>query len=149
MRNYYIYLLKEDVAYDYFWKERLIYDLFVEKLQANEPEYSQLLEKQINYITSSISVIDISRFIDKNLKVDTNYNEETLQFIYTVHSKTLHSSAKLEINSRYIKLTAEGSYDAEATFFEAIRKYNSCFFAMDFENYDFGWLKPIKQKRYV
>ncbi|WP_017753851.1 sporulation inhibitor of replication protein SirA [Calidifontibacillus oryziterrae] len=147
MRNYQIYLLREDVAYDYFGKERLIYNLFVEKLHAKSREQLNLIEKQINYITKPLSVIEINRFIEKNFK-EISY-EHNLQFLYKVETNKVYSTARLGLKNRYILLEADGTFDAETTFFEVLRKYNSCFLAMDFENNHFGWLNPIKQKRYV
>lgn len=149
MRNYYIYLLRDDVAYEYFGKEILIYNLFLEKLQEQNDERLHLLTNQINYITNPISVIDINRFIEKNLSVETVYEQNKMQFLYQPHTSKSYSFAKLEIFDRYIKLSSEGSFDAETHFFEVLRKYNTCFLAMDFENRHYGWLKPIKQERYI
>lgn len=149
MRNYYIYLLKEDVAYEYFGKEILIYNLFLEKLREHRSDYLLLLMSQIYYITNSISIIEINRFIEKNLPVETVQRQETTQFFYRPYTSKNYSFAKLEIFDRYLKLSSEGSYEAETHFFEVLRKYNSCFLAMDFENRHFGWLNPIKQERYI
>jgi len=149
MRNYYIYLLKEDVAYEYFGKEILIFNLFLEKLREQSSTRLQLLINQINYITNPISVIDINRFIEKSLPIETVYKEKITQFIYKSNTSKTYSFAKLEIHDRFIKLSSEGSYDAETHFFEVLRKYNTCFLAMDFENRHFGWLNPIKQERYI
>lgn len=149
MRNYYIYLLKEDVAYEYFGKEILIFQLFLEKLREHNETRLQLLLSQINYITKPISVIEINRFIAKSLPVETVYKEQTTQFRYKPQTSKNYSFAKLEIFDRYIHLSSEGSYDAETHLFEVLRKYNSCFLAMDFNNSHFGWLNPIKQERYI
>lgn len=149
MRNYYIYLLKEDVAYEYFGKEILIFNLFLEKLQEQSATRLQILLNQINYITNPISVIEINRYIEKNIPVEAEYNQNTTRFLYKANTSKSYSYAELEIFDRYIKLSSEGSYDAETHFFEVLRKYNSCFLAMDFENRHFGWLNPIKQERYI
>ncbi|HHY73374.1 MAG TPA: sporulation inhibitor of replication protein SirA [Bacillus bacterium] len=149
MRNYLIYLLKEDVAYEYFGKEILIFNLFHEKLQEHNPARLQLLINQIHYITKPISVIEINRFIEKNLAVETVYKGETTQFIYKPTTCKNYSFARLEIYDRFIKLSSQGSYDAETHFFEVLRKYHTCFLAMDFANSHFGWLNPIKQERYM
>ncbi|EKN68038.1 sporulation inhibitor of replication protein SirA [Schinkia azotoformans] len=150
MRNYYIYLLKEDVAYEYFGKEILIFNLFLEKLQEQSPAHLQILLNQIRYITNPISVIEINRYIEKNLPVEAVYKQNTTEFLYhAANTSKNYSYAKLEIFNRYLKLSSEGSYDAETHFFEVLRKYNSCFLAMDFENRHFGWLNPIKQERYI
>lgn len=149
MRNYFIYLLKEDVAYEYFGKEILIFNLFLEKLQEHNPVRLQMLMNQIQYITNPISVIDINRFIERNLSVETVHHQQTTQFIYKPNTCKNYSFAKLEIYDRFMKLSSEGSYDAETHIFEVLRKYNPCFLAMDFDNRHFGWLNPIKQERYI
>jgi len=149
MRNYYIYLLKEDVAYEYFGKEFLIYNLFLEKLREHRAAHLQLLMSQIKYITNSISVIEINRFIEKNLPVEIVQRHDTTEFRYRPSTSMNYSFATLEVFDLYLKLSSEGSYEAETHFFEILRKYNSCFLAMDFENGDFGWLNPIKQERYI
>lgn len=149
MRHYHIYLLKEDVAFDYFGKEFLIFNLFLEKLKETNVDRIELLEKQIEYITKPLSVIEINHYIEKALLVEAQFKVKTTQFIYNCNRSRVQSFAKLEISDRYMKLSSEGSYDAETACFETLRKYHPCFFAMDFENKHFGWLNPIKQKRYV
>ena len=44
---------------------------------------------------------------------------------------------------------AEGNYEAETAFFECIRKCGASFLAIDFEHEQFGWLKPIKERKFV
>ncbi|NSL51093.1 sporulation inhibitor of replication protein SirA [Calidifontibacillus erzurumensis] len=149
MRNYFIYLLKDDVAYEYFGKEFLIFNLFLEQIQEQNPARSELLSKQIDYITNPISVIEINRYIEKNMQIQATYKEKGTEFIYKPQASKSFSLAKLEVYDRYMRIMSEGSYDAETHFFEVLRKYNPCFLAMDFDNKHFGWLNPIKQERYI
>jgi hypothetical protein len=58
-------------------------------------------------------------------------------------------TAKLEIFQEMITVEASGSYEAETAFFEVLRKCEASFLAIDLEHQRCGWLKPIKERKYV
>ncbi|WP_102346847.1 sporulation inhibitor of replication protein SirA [Bacillus sp. Marseille-P3661] len=149
MRSYHIHLLTEEVAYDYFGKELLIFNLFLENRQTANECLIPILTNQINYITNPISIIEINRFIEKSLNIKPLYEQDKIQFTYKIRTKRSQSMAKLEVYDQYLLLSSEGSYEAETAFFETLRKYSPYFLAMDFEHGRFGWLNPIKQRQYV
>ncbi|UTW70984.1 sporulation inhibitor of replication protein SirA [Anaerobacillus sp. HL2] len=43
-----------------------------------------------------------------------------------------------------LTISTTGTYQAETIFFEILRQINPCFFAVDFENRNYGWLNPVK-----
>jgi hypothetical protein len=59
------------------------------------------------------------------------------------------SFAELEIKTGYLIIKANGQYDAETVFFEVLRKTESTFIAVDLKNRHCGWLKPIKERKFI
>ncbi|WP_371932680.1 sporulation inhibitor of replication protein SirA [Bacillus carboniphilus] len=55
----------------------------------------------------------------------------------------------VHIFKKHFLLETDGNIESEAYFFELLRRYDSCFFAMDFKNELYGWLNPIKEKKFV
>ncbi|OEH94067.1 sporulation inhibitor of replication protein SirA [Bacillus solimangrovi] len=150
MRHYSIYLLSEDVANDYFGKEPLLYQLFSDYERTKMVE-SELLQRQVDYITLPVSVVELNYKLQKELK---RYRGNSYSYDSHVHSLTLRraggtSQAQLSLFSSFIILNAKGSYEAETIFFEILRKYKSTFLAMDFDSERFGWLNPIKQQNFI
>ncbi|MDX8360185.1 MULTISPECIES: sporulation inhibitor of replication protein SirA [Bacillaceae] len=141
MRHYRIYLIEEQFAKHYFGREKMLLQLFVDYEHANGAR-KQLLKKQIEYITQPIPTQTIHKLLVKQLHNQNDNNSHR-----KVHSILLpdnKSYAKLVVYEEYMQLTAEGSYEAEAVFFEIIRKFDPCFLAMDIQLDRYGWLKPVK-----
>lgn len=146
MRHYFIYLLKPEIASNYFGKESLIYQLFLEGESATV-QLKPIIEKQVNYIIRTMPVLQIKKLVETSFKNRHDYYVSNDQ--YFINSKTLQSKAVLTVHQHMLSLSVTGSYHAETVFFEVLRKYDSCFFAMDFENSKYGWLTPVKQVKYV
>ena len=146
MRHYYIYLLKPEVAASYFGKEWLIFQLFFEGETANN-ELKEVVQKQVKYISSTLPSLQIRKNIEKSLKIRNDFY--VLNEHYYLDIKPLESKAVLKDHGHLITISASGSYQAETVFFEVLRKVNSCFFAVDFENKNYGWLNPVKQVNYI
>lgn len=147
MRRYTIYLLHNEVAMNYFGKEELLYDLFLEAENKISP-YQSVLLKQINYITKEISIAHVHELLLKEL--DGNYlhvNEENHTFEIDLIEQ--NSRAVLVVNRKQLSLYATGTYEAETIFFEALRKIERGFLAVDFRNENYGWLSPLKSKNFV
>jgi hypothetical protein len=68
---------------------------------------------------------------------------------YTINLSGKLSMARLEVFQDLITVEAEGSYEAETAFFEVLRKCESSFIAIDLEHERIGWLKPIKERKFV
>ena len=148
MRHYSIFLIQEDVAEEYFGKESLLYGLFYEYAKRNN-ENQNIVEKQVEYITRKVPYLHIQQLILKNLKSKYGFKVTRDSYKIVNSSSEGKSTACLSIHNRYLSLVAKGNYDAETTFFEVLRKYDSCFLAMEFNLDRYGWLNPIKQRKFV
>ncbi|RXI97914.1 sporulation inhibitor of replication protein SirA [Anaerobacillus alkaliphilus] len=146
MRHYYIYLLKPEIASNYFGKEWLIYQLFVEGETAKK-DLRTIAQKQINYISGTIPTLQIKKNLDKALRIRNDFY--VLKEHYYIDIKALESKAVLKDHGNMLTISASGSYQAETVFFEVLRQINPAFFAMDFENRNYGWLNPVKQVNYI
>lgn len=142
MRRYVVYLLQDDVAKNYFGKEKMLYQLFYEAENKISP-YHSVVKKQIQYITRKIPVKKLHQAFMSELKdALTSFEAEK---IYEVQLKESASRAILLVNSNYLSIYSYGSIDAETAFFEVLRKLETCFLAVDFKNYNYGWLTPRKR----
>lgn len=146
MRHYFIYILEPEIAKSYYGKEQLIFQLFSQGEQINNP-LTKIVEKQICYITRTIPSLQLKKHLDHQLKNRKEYYVSEEQ--YFINSQTLQSKAVLTLHKHMLSLSVSGSYHAEAIFFEVLRKFHPCFFALDFENNNYGWLTPVKQVKYV
>jgi hypothetical protein len=146
MRKYYIYLIEEEFASHYFGRESIVYNLFQE-FERTSLEKKLLLKQQIDFITRSIPTLRIHQLIEKSLRNCHSYchyrDSHSLQFVKP------DSTAKIVLYDHFIKLEATGNYEAETIFFEILRKYDSCYLAMDFDLERYGWLNPIKQRKFI
>ncbi|OIJ17928.1 hypothetical protein BKP45_20445 [Anaerobacillus alkalidiazotrophicus] len=146
MRHYYIFLLKPEIATSYFGKEHLIYQLLYEGETA-DTELQEIVKKQINYISAIIPSLQIKKSVEKKLKVRHDFY--VLKEHYYIDIKAFESKAVLKDHGNVLTISANGSYQAETIFFEVLRQINSCFFAVDFDNKNYGWLNPIKHVNYI
>lgn len=146
MRQYNVYLLKPEVATNYFGKERLIFQLFFEKETASK-QLREIVSKQVNYISGTIPSLQIKKNVERSFKTCQEFN--VIEGDYYLDKKTLNSSVVLKDHGTMLTILANGTYQGETAFFEILRQINSGFFAVDFENNNFGWLKPVKQVNYI
>ncbi|WP_017727430.1 sporulation inhibitor of replication protein SirA [Halalkalibacterium ligniniphilum] len=146
MRHYEIYLIVEEVARHYFGQEAKLFQLFLEHEQA---KWSQrdLLNRQIAYISEPIPTLQVQQKLQAAFKQRLGYvtNEQT----HYLEMKQEESKAELVIHSHRILLTGAGTTVCETMFFEVLRRLHACFFAVDFEHANYGWLNPIKQVRLI
>ncbi|WP_066065290.1 sporulation inhibitor of replication protein SirA [Neobacillus soli] len=146
MRKYQLYLIEDEFAAHYFGRERLFYQLFQEHQLANG-ELKFITQKQIYYITKRVEVLKIHQLIQKQLGKIKGFRAE--QGTYSIELSGKLSTAKLEVFQELITVDAEGSYEAETAFFEVLRKCESSFLALDLDHQRYGWLKPIKERKFV
>ncbi|MCT8139909.1 sporulation inhibitor of replication protein SirA [Anaerobacillus sp. CMMVII] len=146
MRHYYIYLLKPEIAMNYFGKEWLIFQLFVEG-ETEKQELRAIVQKQIEYISGTIPTLQIKKGLEKALRTRNDFY--VISDHYYLDNKALDSKAVLKDHGSMLTISASGSYQAETIFFEVLRQINPAFFAMDFENRNYGWLNPVKQVNYI
>ncbi len=146
VRNYQLYLIEDEFAAHYFGRERLFFQLFREHDKA-EGELKFITKKQINYITKTVEVLKIHNLIRKQLGKKKGFRAEQGTYSFELSGKL--SKAKLQVFQDLITIQATGSYEAETVFFEVLRKCESSFLALDMDHQRFGWLKPIKERKYV
>lgn len=146
VRKYLLYLIEDEFAAHYFGRERLFFQLFLEHQDANG-ELKFITKKQIDYISKKIEVLKIHQLIQKQLGRIKGFKAE--RGAYTIELSGKISRAKLEVFQDFITIEAQGSYEAETAFFEVLRKCESSFLAVDLEHERFGWLKPIKERKFV
>jgi len=146
VRKYQLYLIEDEFAAHYFGRERMFYQLFQENERAIG-ELKYITRKQITYITKSIEVLKIHQLIQKQLGRIKGFSADHGTYSIEISGKL--STAKIEVFQDLISVVATGSYDAETMFFEVLRKCESSFLAIDLDHQRFGWLKPIKERKFV
>ncbi|WP_066369798.1 sporulation inhibitor of replication protein SirA [Neobacillus fumarioli] len=146
MRKYQLYLIEDEFAAHFFGRERLFYKLFKEHEDA-KGELKFIIDKQITYITKKLEVLKIHKLIQQQLGKTKGFKADHGAYVIELNGKL--STAKLNIFQEMITVEAHGSYDAETAFFEVLRKSEASFLAIDLEHKRCGWLKPIKERKYV
>jgi hypothetical protein len=146
VRKYQLYLIEDEFATHYFGRERLFFQLFKEHQKANG-ELKFITQKQISYITKKVEVLKIHQLIQKQLGKIKGFKAE--HGAYSIELSGKLSTAKLEVFQDLITIDAQGSYEAETAFFEVLRKCESSFLALDLEHQRYGWLKPIKERKFI
>ena len=146
VRKYQLYLIEDEFATHYFGRERLFFQLFHENHKANG-ELKFITQKQISYITKKVEVLKIHQLIQKQLGKIKGFKAENGAYSIGLSGKL--STAKLEVFQDLITIDAQGSYEAETAFFEVLRKCESSFLALDLEHQRYGWLKPIKERKFI
>ncbi len=146
VRKYQLYLIEDEFATHYFGRERLFFQLFHEHQKANG-ELKFITQKQISYITKKVEVLKIHQLIQKQLGKIKGFKAE--HGAYSIELSGKLSTAKLEVFQDLITIDAQGSYEAETAFFEVLRKCESSFLALDLEHQRYGWLKPIKERKFI
>ena len=145
MRTYQLYLIEEGFASHYFGKERLFFQLFKEYEEAFG-ELKNIIKKQIDFITKPINGFRIQHYLHQNLQKNKSFYNESGIYYLDMGKK---GYAQLDIKEDYMILKANGQYDAETAFFEVLRKAEPSFIAIDLKNRHCGWLKPIKERKFI
>ncbi|NKE06568.1 sporulation inhibitor of replication protein SirA [Mesobacillus selenatarsenatis] len=146
MRSYQLYLIEDEFASHYFGRERMFYQLFLEYSQANH-DLKSIIAKQVKFVTKSIPALRIHQLLHQQLSKVKGFHVENGIYIY--ENKSNNSSATLKVHERWLELQSHGQVDAETVFFEILRKCESSFLAIDLESNKYGWLKPIKERKFV
>jgi hypothetical protein len=146
VRVYQLYLIEDEFANHYFGRERMFFKLFLES-KTSLGELNQVINKQINYITKPCPSLRIHQMLHQHLSKMKGFTYENGAYKVELIGKT--SNAKLKIEDSYVLVEADGSYEAEAIFFEVLRKCEPSFLAIDLEHERYGWLKPIRERKFV
>lgn len=146
MRSYQLYLIEDEFASHYFGKERMFYQLFKEYSHANGM-LKNIIAKQVDFVTKPIPVLRIHQLLHQRLSKVAGF--ELVNGVYMYENKASTSVASLKIQERWLELNSQGHVDAETVFFEILRKCETSFLAIDLDSNKYGWLKPIKERKYV
>jgi hypothetical protein len=146
MRVYQLYLIEDEFTNHYFGRERMFFDLFSEE-KHSYGELKKIIQKQIQYITKPIPALRIHQVINQHLAKLKGYMSENGHYRVELAGRT--SIATLSVKDGYVLVQAEGNYEAEAIFFEVLRKCEASFLAIDIDHGRYGWLKPIKERKFV
>ncbi|CAM3430376.1 sporulation inhibitor of replication protein SirA [Cytobacillus oceanisediminis] len=145
MRAYQLYLIEDEFASHYFGRERMFFQLF-EEFEHSSGEMKSILSKQIDFVTKTIPGLRLHQYIHQQLQRKKDFFIKKSAYYIEMNKK---SKAKLEVFDRCLVLEAAGSYEAETVFFEVLRKSESSFLAVDLQHHRYGWLKPIKERKFV
>ncbi|MGY3716610.1 sporulation inhibitor of replication protein SirA [Sutcliffiella cohnii] len=145
MRQYTIYLMKEEIVEYYLGQEYKLFQLFQEYEQSKNLQ--PIIKKQIEYITLPIQEYSLSQLLKQTLSKRKDYAYKGHE--HTIWIPKVKSSAKLSLYENYIELSATGSFEAESILFEVIRKDAPYYLAIDIKAERYGWLQPIKQRNFV
>lgn len=146
MRKYQLYLIEDEFASHYFGRERMFFKLFHDN-QHSSGDLKIIMEKQIDYITKTIPALRIHQLVHQQLGKMKSFKVE--EGICSIEMSGKLSTAKMKIRDGCVRVEAQGNYEAETIFFEVLRKCEPSFLALDLEHERFGWLKPIKERKFV
>lgn len=144
MRSYQLYLIEDEFASHYFGRERMFYQLFLEYSRANS-DLKTIISKQVDFVTKPIPVLRIHQLLHQQLSKVKGFKVEDGKYIF----ENSLTSATLKVHDRWLELESYGPVDAETVFFEILRKCETSFLAIDLASNKYGWLKPIKERKYV
>ncbi|MGD6803156.1 sporulation inhibitor of replication protein SirA [Rossellomorea vietnamensis] len=146
MKSYRLYWIEDEVA-DYFYgRERAFYNLFLEsKIATGQME--EIVLKQVQYITKPIPFLPFNRALSQALSIKKEYIQNDNR--YYIESSCGKNTAKISVLDYYVKVELQGHSDWEAYIFELLRKLDGRLLAINLEHEQFGWLKPIKMRKYV
>lgn len=144
MRNYQIYWIEEMFVQHYYGRERIFYQLFSE-WEASSGELHDIISKQVNYITRPIPYLPTQRLLQHEIiKIE---GATWVDSVATI--ERIDSGATLVLNEKWMTLNAWGQDESEYVFFEILRRNMGQLLAIDIQNERFGWLKPIKQRKFI
>ncbi len=144
MRNYQIYWIEETFVQHYYGRERMFYQLFSD-WESSSGELHDIISKQVDYITKPIPYLPTQRLLKQELmKTEGAFWVDSVASI-----ERLDSRATLILNEKWLTLNSWGHDESEYIFFEILRRNMGQLLAIDVQNERYGWLKPIKQRKFI
>ncbi|MGX1264516.1 hypothetical protein RKD55_002320 [Rossellomorea marisflavi] len=144
MRRYQVYWIAEEFAQHFYGRERMFHQLFNE-MESSTGELLTIITNQVEYITRPIPYLPTRRFIQNELlSVKGSGWDEDRAMI-----QQESSGVSLELKERALTIHAWGLDESEYIFFEILRRHMGYLLAVDIQNERFGWLKPIKQRKFI
>lgn len=145
MRTYHLYLIQDDIAKAYFGREFMLFDLFSRFSSSRSLAEKKMLYKQIQFVTKPLKMLKLHHRVEQTLLSYPYYRKDG--DIHILQEPNRPELGALTIHRQYAKIESNGSFEAETTFFEILRKNELTFLAMNYEENRYGWLNPIKQER--
>lgn len=146
MRSYQIYSIEKEVAEYYYGRERMFYDLFFQYLYVSG-NLKEIIRKQIKYITKPLPILSIHHLMNQSLAKKNELIWDGRK--YHMKGNTHENGVEFQLEEQKLLIQAWGNYDSESIFLEALRKFDGRLLAIDIENERFGWIKPIKERKFV
>ncbi|WP_158598379.1 sporulation inhibitor of replication protein SirA [Falsibacillus albus] len=146
MRCYQIYFIEDEFAKFYYGREKMFFQLFFEQKQSFG-ELKYILDQQVHFITRPIPYLPFQRLLIQQMQKRKDLTQNGKCF--KIGDSPQLNGAEMQIGNRMLQLNAWGSYDSEFAFFEVLRQFEGRLLAIDLENQRFGWVKPIKERKYV
>ncbi|WP_161524683.1 sporulation inhibitor of replication protein SirA [Alteribacter lacisalsi] len=147
MRSYDLFLINEEVALIYYGFESKLFHLFKENCLA-EDNLKEITSRQVHYIRKSINDNDLNSWL-RQACLNVKGYEQKSPFVHCFSSSDHKSRAVLTVGKNKVTLESEGSFELETEIFDILRDYDDYFFAADYQNERYGWLKPLKSFRIV
>lgn len=141
MNKYYVFWIKEEFAYHYFYKNDILYR-FLSAYQENKDRTD--LFRQYNYITNRFPISMLISHLHRspNQSAQSNINENKIEIYNHQRYLTLH------IHEKHLIFHCESLYDAEELLFPTLRIFQPLLFVMSEINQgEYGWISPVTKNR--
>lgn len=145
MRTYVIYLIKDEFAEYFYGSERKFYELFTAE-RRTLGELNEIIKRQVAYVTKPLPYLELHRLLSQSVNKKKIYMKNKAYCTGRIKERT---GAELLIEKSWIKLQAWGGFESESIFFEILRKFDGRFFAIDLDEARYGWIKPVKERKYI
>ncbi|WP_066173261.1 sporulation inhibitor of replication protein SirA [Bacillus marinisedimentorum] len=145
MRRFVIYLVEEEFCHHFFGNEDRLYNLFYQYEFKQDMQAYNVVKRQVQYITRRVPIQLLKHEIGSRIKSRPDGHI----LLNTFYIDANDTRASLSLHQNFLLLRSSGTYEAETIFFEALRKIDSYFLAIDYHNKNYGWLNPIKQRKFV
>ncbi|HAM80433.1 sporulation inhibitor of replication protein SirA [Ornithinibacillus bavariensis] len=137
MKEYMVYLIKEEFAIHYYYKSDILYRF----LQEYHDEQSRNdLRMQFNFITKGFPKESLTSQLIRQPK-NTLYKEKRSEF---VELGNRHYYIALHIYEKHIKFRCETLQDAEELLFATLRRIYPYIFIVDNHYENYGWISPVR-----
>jgi hypothetical protein len=146
LRTYQIYLIEEEFADYYYGRERMFFELF-SQYQVVSGRLRNIIERQIRFITKPLPVLHLHHLLNQSFSRNKECINEGRYFRYLLPES--ENCVELLIEDNMLQLRAWGNYDSESIFFEELRKFDGRLLAVDTEHAQYGWIKPVKTRKYI
>ncbi|WAA13504.1 sporulation inhibitor of replication protein SirA [Fervidibacillus halotolerans] len=144
MRQYDLYIIEDLFAIYFYGREQMFFQLFKECHESGEG-IKDILIKQVEYITKPIPTKYIYSHILQELGKRTDLIIKRKSFLIV----NKRGDTELFLEHKKLHVKSSGDMFAEFIFMDTLKSLDIHFFALDLENERFGWLKPLKDRKYV